>query len=814
MMTACAVGARLAPAMKAQDSATSSPGDAAAPCQQQIASARGALRISPADPTIEVRLARALALCGQDREAIAEYRRAIAGRPNEVAPRVEFGTLLIRAHRSGEAIDVLREALRLDPEDDEARAALARAVASTGNNLEALRRYEEVLATSPDNYDALQGKAFVLYHIGRFAQARTIFELLERENPSDEENSEALARIARAEAEARAAALRPPSTAPPQERLAYYQDRATSDPRDQESLVELGRAQAELTDYPAAIKTYRQLLAIDPGDASAKFQLARTLAWSQEYDASIALYQELLRGTPRNADFLEGLALVLTWSGRLEEALRTYHRLVDSQSSAAVLLKIARLDIRLHYYHSASATVAKALQADPNSSEACLLRAQIDLKQGRTERARQQFAGILQKNPHDPEALLGEAEASYYLGRFGKAREAADALLRDQPKNVDALLLLARLNRARGNRKAATAEVIRLEQLSPGNPEARALETSLRDESASTLHTSSAYARENGSGESLTTSAFGIDFGFKVLRQTESTFSLDAFPSQSPSGVIEGAAAPSQFLYRQTTSLSPRFAVRAGIGLLRFGPGDGVNVPGQPNTITSAGIRPIGLAGASAVLTPQIGVDFNWTRDAAVYTPLSVRLGVIDERYEAGLTFRLCPRSELRLGYFRGNDSSEEYPHVTLVNPPTMTSVHADRLPYSGGAITFSQKFIISRHFSFEAGYSGLETQFINPGGHIYLGFFEPALYQRHLATARFFGKLWGPVGYDFAGGLGAQQVERGGAFHRAFKASPLFTVRTSPSLTLGLGYMYYNFAQTLGQIRGNALRFTTDWKF
>jgi len=824
LMVAVVSGVRPTRAFRAQETTAAADSAGVAPCQQEIAEHRGALESSPGNPALELPLARSLALCGQDGEAISRYLRTIAGEPGEVAPRIELGGLLVRAQRSEEAIALLREALRLDPENDEARLGLARALAATGNNLEALLRYDEVLAASPGHYDALQGKAFVLYHSARFAEARTVFEILQRENPSDTENAEALAGIARAEIEARAAASTPVPSTPPDERLAYYRKQVASDSSNRAALLELGRAQAELKDFPAAVGTYRRLLAINPdgpSNDSAKFQLARTLAWSQQYDASIALYQELLRGAPRDADFLEGLARVATWSGRMADALSAYQRLADTYPSEAVLLQIASLDFRLHYNRSARAAVERVLAEDPENRDARRLRAQIELRQGHTKEARQQFTAILKKAPHDPEALLGEAEAWYYLGRLDKASEAAGRLRQDQPQNADVLLLLARLDRARGDRKAAMAQVKESEQVSPSNPEAKALESSLRDESASTLHTSAAYAHEIGLGESLTTFTYGTDFGFKMLRRTDSTFSLDELPSQSPSGAIQGAAAPSQFLYRQTTSLSRRLTVRAGIGLVRFGPSADVSVPGQPEPITSAGVRPIGLAGASAVLTPKITADFNWTRAAVSYTPLSVRLGVIDQQYDAGLSFRLSSRTELHLEYFHGVDGSKVYAHIKFVNPQTVTSIRADRLPYSGGAITFSQSFIRSPRFSFDAGYSGLDKQFVNsggPGGETYLGFFEPALYQCHLATARFFGKLWGPVGYDFSGGFGAQQVDRQvqrvGPFTRAFNLSPVFTLRASPRLTLRLGYTYYNFAQTLGAIRGDSLRLTTDWKF
>jgi hypothetical protein len=401
---------------------------------------------------------------------------------------------------------------------------------------------------------------------------------------------------------------------------------------------------------------------------------------------------------------------------------------------------------------------------------------------------------------------------------------AATTLVKEQPQNFDALMLLARIHRARGDRRGAMARVEQSDRASPNNPEAKALKDRLRDESPLTLHTSASFAREIGSstagpsapiaGEDLRTAAYGVDFGFRMLPRTDSTLSLDVLPSSSPSGAIQGAAAPGQFLYRQTTSVFQRLLLRAGIGLVRFGPGSDQNIPGQPEAIASAGLRPIGLAGASLSLTRRTRIDLDWARSALPYTPTSVRLGVIDRRYGVAVDFRPSSRTEWRVECFRGLDFSEVYTHYKFVNPQTTIGSNADRLAYWGGAVTFSQTFVRSRHFAFDAGYSGLTYQYTSLSARSYLGFFTPNFYQRHLLTTRFSGELWGPVSYDFSGGIGAQQVELHQPLTRAFTLSPSFSVRATPRLALGVGYTHYNFAQTLGELRAHALRLTTDWKF
>ncbi|MBZ5514197.1 MAG: tetratricopeptide repeat protein [Acidobacteriia bacterium] len=131
-----------------------------------------------------------------------------------------------------------------------------------------------------------------------------------------------------------------------------------------------------------------------------------------------------------------------------------------------------------------------------------------------------------------------------------------------------------------------------------------------------------------------------------------------------------------------------------------------------------------------------------------------------------------------------------------------------------GGDITFNHNFVHSDRFSLDGGYRGTAYGFAGGRRNVFLGFFNPTFYQNHQLTGRIYGKLFGPVGYDWFGAFGTQQTGHGGALTRSFVVKPSFSVKVSPNLTLGIAYTHYNTAQVLGPLRGNAVSLTSDWKF
>ena len=579
-------------------------------------------------------------------------------------------------------------------------------------------------------------------------------------------------------------------------------------------------------DFAAAIQAYKHALELDPSDRDLKLGLARALSLSGHQEESKSLYQELLAKTPQDADALEGLGHAFLRSDHPLEARSVFARLVAMHpANPEFKIDLARAETRLGKYKQARQILSSVLTVQPRNREARLQLGYAKLFQGKYAEALANFSRLLKVDPTDFDALLGNARVFYYRGNIAYSYALVSKLVKDRPNDFDALFLLANLERARHHRRQALELLARLNQMSPGNPESGQLERSLREEQEVTFHASASYAREtsagNGSpdligfsGQDLRLFGYESSVGFSALPRTSSSLSFDALPATSP-GAIGGAVVPSEFMYRQTTAIYPRLILRGGVGLVRFGPGALQSIPGQSQLVSTATFRPLGFLGASYTLKKNLTLDLSLARAAVPYTPLSVRMGVMETLLDGGLKFSFTPRTELRVDYFLAHYSSIRFQQLDVVNgTPSLVEGTAVHDQAHGGSVTLVRNILRLEHSSIDMGYEGRVFGFAGSQPRIYMGFFNPSFYQVHQLTARLSGILRGPLGYDFAGGLGVQQVERHEPLTRALTMNPNLSLRINARLSFKLGYTYYNYAQSLGVIRGNAVTLSTDSRF
>jgi tetratricopeptide (TPR) repeat protein len=567
-------------------------------------------------------------------------------------------------------------------------------------------------------------------------------------------------------------------------------------------------------------------LELNPGDRDLKLGLARALSLSGRQEESKSLYQELLAKAPIDADALEGLGQAFLRSDHPLEARAVFERLLAMHpANPEFQIDLARAETRLGKYRHAGEILSAVLTFHPGHREARLQLAYVKLYQGRYAAALANFTQILKVDPTDFEALLGNARVFYFRGDIAYSYALVSKLVEERPNDFDALFLLANLERARNHRQQALELLARLNQMSPGNPESGQLERALRQEQEVTFHASASYAREtsagNGSpdligfsGQDLRRFGYESGVGFSALPRTSSSISFDALPTTSP-GAIGGAVVPSEFMYRQTTAIYPGLILRGGVGLIRFGPGAFQDIPGQSQPVPTATCRPLGFLGASYTLKKNLILELSLARDAVPYTPLSVRMGVMETGLDAGLKFSFTPHTELRLGFFLANYSSIRFQKLDLsTGTPSLVEGTAVHDVAHGGSVALVRNVLRLEHSSLDVGYEGRVFGFAPSQSSVYMGFFNPSFYQVHQLTARLFGILRGPLGYDFAGGLGVQQVEEHEPLTRALNLNPGLSLRINKRLSFKLGYTYYNFAQSLGVIRGNAVTLSTDSRF
>jgi hypothetical protein len=304
-------------------------------------------------------------------------------------------------------------------------------------------------------------------------------------------------------------------------------------------------------------------------------------------------------------------------------------------------------------------------------------------------------------------------------------------------------------------------------------------------------------------------------FDFSVWPRTQSSISFDALPATSPGGALGGAVVPSQFIYRQTTPIFSNLILRGGVGVMRFGPGGLQNIPGQTQPISVATYRPLGFVSASYAVKTNLNLDLTVARDAVPYTPFSVRMGVMESRLEGGLKFSFAHHTELRVDLFLARYSSAPFQQLELLNgTPSLVGRAPFRQPAHGGSVTLLRNILRFEHSSLDLGYEGRMYGFRGSPQELYMGFFNPRFYQVHQLTAHLYGTVRGPLGYDFSGGLGVQQVDTHQPLTRALNLSPALSYRINRRLSFKLGYLHYNYAQSLGVIRGNGVTFSIDSRF
>lgn len=126
-------------------------------------------------------------------DATAEFRKAIAAKPDSVAAHLNLATTLVQMNDLNTAVTEFRTVLRLHPENSTAHFNLAIVLATQNEHLAAIEELEALLKTNPDDLSARVFLGKELLYAGREAEA--LAEFL-RVAQADQDNEEAVLQAA------------------------------------------------------------------------------------------------------------------------------------------------------------------------------------------------------------------------------------------------------------------------------------------------------------------------------------------------------------------------------------------------------------------------------------------------------------------------------------------------------------------------------------------------------------------------------------------------------------------------------------------
>lgn len=142
---------------------------------EAAAQLKSALRIAPKLTRAWAALGLAHARAGRKGDAASAFRKALAQDPAQPEALLEFARLRLTERVPDEAADLARRALRAGAPRLDTRLCLARALADSAREAEALDELAAILAEYPDCGPAFAARGAVLQTLGRFDEARTDF---------------------------------------------------------------------------------------------------------------------------------------------------------------------------------------------------------------------------------------------------------------------------------------------------------------------------------------------------------------------------------------------------------------------------------------------------------------------------------------------------------------------------------------------------------------------------------------------------------------------------------------------------------------
>jgi len=432
--------------------------EAKAALEAAVAAARAAIELKPGVWAHHTTLGFALSHQGKPSEAIAAFHEALRLKPDDLEARGNLGAALREEGKLDEAIAECRETIRLKPDLAPSHANLGNALFNQGKLEEAITACREALRLKSDFSEAHKILGTALHNQGKLDEAIAEFRAALRIKFDDVQAHTNVGAILSKQGKL-------------EEAIAELREALRFKPDLPAAHMNLGISLGMEGKLEEAIAELREALRLKPDQAEAHYNLGLALANQGKLDEAIAEYRAALRLKP---DFIEAhtnFGNALRLKGALDEAIAKHReviRLKPDSTDAHNNLGNALIDQGKPA--EAIAEYREALRLKPDSTEphnnlGNALRDQGDLREAIAE-----FRVAIRLKPDYPTAHYNFGIALVMQGKLEEAIAEYRTALRLKPDHAEAHCNLGHVLRAQGRFVEALAELKRGHELGSKNP--------------------------------------------------------------------------------------------------------------------------------------------------------------------------------------------------------------------------------------------------------------------------------------------------------------------------------------------------------
>lgn len=394
---------------------------------------------------------------------------------------LDLGKLYMGMSRYAEAIDVYNRALKLQPDRQDVRLALAAAELANGDPDSSNDLYSNILAEDPHNAEALAGLGRIAFQQGNLGDAEKLSNDALGINPHDVTALQTLAQLRMQQNRytdaqklyEQAGEVEPEnpeikkglaeSKEKPQlenadkldkekryrEEAAIYEKLVEESPYNVDYLAKLASVYVKLDRNQAAIELYNRALHLEPDRQDIRVALGFAYLREKELPRSQELFEEALKEEPDNTEALAGMGRIATLNGDDAVAEEYFEKALSTAAEDTTTLYFLGL-FRMHQkrYAEAEHIFAKLLAIDPTDP---------DFKEGL-------------RRAHDAPALE-TARSMEENKNYSEAAAIYQELISNSPETADYYIMLGRVYISMEQKDDAIAAYSEGLEAIPGNKE-------------------------------------------------------------------------------------------------------------------------------------------------------------------------------------------------------------------------------------------------------------------------------------------------------------------------------------------------------